>query len=187
MALSRRQFLKGGAATSGAAAAVGLGLDLKPVQIQAQTLKTKSAKAVPSICYYCAVGCGILTWVEGGKVVQIEGDPDHPINRGTLCSKAQAFSQALSHERRLRNARYRAPGSDRWEEKPLDWALDQIVRRIVATRDATFEEQEEGVPVNRTRALASLGGAVLNNEECYLLAKLMRGLGVVYLEHQARI
>lgn len=187
MAFSRRDFLKGGVGTGAAAAAVGLGLDLRPVKAYAQTLKIKTAKAVPSICYYCAVGCGIISWVEGGKVVQIEGDPDHPVNRGTLCSKAQAFAQAISNERRLTKVLYRAPGATAWETKPLDWAMDQIARRIRATRDATFEEQEDGVTVNRTRALASLGGAILSNEECYLLVKLMRGLGVVYLEHQARI
>ncbi len=186
MAIARREFLRlsGGAAVGVAALEGSAG---PPAAEAAEPLKTQGATQVHSICYYCAVGCGINVSVANGKVIAIEGDPEHPINRGTLCSKAQAFTQALDHERRLRKARYRAPGSDHWEDKPLDWALDQIALRIKATRDATFEEQEDGVTVNRTRALASLGGAILNNEECYLLAKLMRGLGVVYLEHQARI
>lgn len=186
MAIGRRDFLK----ISGGAAAGVAALNASPGPPPAEAagpLKTEGATQVNSICYYCAVGCGIKAYVADGKVVAIEGDPEHPINRGTLCSKAQAFTQAVDHPRRLRTARYRAPGSDRWEEKPLDWALDQIAQRVKATRDATFEVHEDGVPVNRTRAIASLGGAILNNEECYLLVKLMRGLGAVYLEHQARI
>lgn len=183
--MRRRDFLKGSAL--GAAGLAALAKELEPVRTYAQTLKIETAKAVPSICYYCAVGCGVIAWVEGGKVVQIEGDPDHPINRGSLCSKAQAFAQAINNERRLTKVLYRAPGATEWEAKPLDWAMDQIARRIQATRDATFEEQEDGVTVNRTRAIASLGSAVIANEEAYLLAKLARSLGIVYIEHQARV
>ncbi|HAM59974.1 MAG: formate dehydrogenase [Candidatus Rokubacteria bacterium GWC2_70_24] len=183
MSLTRRDFLKGAGTGAGLAAAV----DLAPAEVAAQELKTKGAKEVPSICYYCAVGCGIVASVADGKVVAIQGDPAHPINRGALCSKAQAYIQVLDHPQRLTKALYRAPGAGEWQEKPLDWAMAEIAQRIRSTRDATFKEAEDGVTVNRTEAIAALGSAIIANEECYLLTKLMRGLGVVWLEHQARI
>jgi formate dehydrogenase major subunit len=158
-----------------------------PTPAAARELKTKGAKEVPSICYYCAVGCGIVASVADGKVVTIQGDPGHPINRGTLCSKAQAYIQVLDHPKRLTKALYRPPGATEWQEKPLDWAMAEIAQRIKATRDATFVEKEGEVPVNRTEAIATLGSAILANEEAYLLAKLGRGLGIVPMEHQARI
>lgn len=183
MNLTRRDFLKGAGTGTGLAA----GLELTPAAAVAAELKTKGAREVPSICYYCAVGCGIVASVADGKVVAIQGDLEHPINRGTLCSKAQAYIQVLDHPRRLTKTLYRAPGGTEWQEKPLDWAMDEIAQRIKATRDATFTETEDGVTVNRTEAIAALGSAIIANEECYLLTKLMRGLGVVWLEHQARI
>src|SRR5574341_1073708 len=133
MTIGRREFLKftGGAAAGTAALEAASGP--RPAHA-AGPLKTQGATQVNSICYYCAVGCGIKVSVAKGRVVAIEGDPEHPINRGTLCSKAQAFTQAQDHPRRLRTARYRAPGSDRWEEKPLDWVVEQIARRMKATR-----------------------------------------------------
>jgi formate dehydrogenase major subunit len=184
MSLTRRDFLRSAGTGAGLTAA---GLAAGPAAAAAAELKTRGARQVPSICYYCAVGCGIVASVADGKVVAIQGDPEHPINRGTLCSKAQAYIQVLDHPRRLRKVLYRAPGAADWQEKPLDWAMEQIAQRIKATRDATFVETEDGVTVNRTEGIAALGSAILANEECYLLAKLMRGLGVVWLEHQARI
>ena len=185
MSMSRRDFLKG--AGTGAAVAAAVGVDTAPVEGAARELKTKGAREVPSLCYYCAVGCGIVASVADGKVVAIQGDPEHPINRGALCSKAQAYLQVLDHPQRLTKVLYRAPGAADWQEKSLDWALGEIAQRIKTTRDATFRETEEGVTVNRTEGLAALGSAIIANEECYLLTKLMRGLGVVWLEHQARI
>lgn len=185
MSLTRRDFVKGAGAGAGLAAMAGAGR--APTEAYVPELKTKGAKEVLSICYYCAVGCGIKASVAGGRVVAIEGDPEHPINRGALCSKAQAYIQVLDHPSRLTKVLYRPPGATEWQEESLDWALDQIARRIKAARDATFRESEDGVTVNRTEALAALGSAVIANEECYLLAKLMRGLGVVWLEHQARV
>jgi formate dehydrogenase major subunit len=118
----------------------------------------------------------------------VEGDPDHPINQGTLCSKGQAVLEVVTSPRRLKKVRYRAAGSDHWEEKPLDWAIKTLAQRIKATRDANFiTKSADGVPVNRTEALACIGGASINNEECYLIHKLARALGIVYLEHQARV
>ena len=184
MSVTRREFLKGaGAGTALAAAAA----DLTPAEVAASELKTKGAREVPSLCYYCAVGCGIVASVADGKVVAIQGDLEHPINRGALCAKAQAYIQVLDHPRRLTTALYRAPGATEWQQKPLAWAMEQVAQRIKATRDATFTETEDGVTVNRTDRIAALGSAVIANEECYLLTKLMRGLGVVWLEHQARV
>jgi formate dehydrogenase major subunit len=185
MSVTRRDFLKGTGIGAGLAATAGV--ELAPAEVYAKELKTKGAKEVPSLCYYCAVGCGIKASVADGKVVAIQGDPEHPINRGTLCSKAQAYIQVFDHPKRLTKALYRAPGATEWQEKPLDWAMAEIAQRIKATRDATFTETEDGVTVNRTEGIAALGSAVIANEECYLLTKLMRGLGVVWLEHQARV
>lgn len=185
MSLTRRDFLKG--AGTGAALGGAVGVELGSAEAYVTELKTKGAKEIPSICYYCAVGCGIKASVADGKVVAIQGDPEHPINRGTLCSKAQAYIQVLQHPNRLTKALYRAPGAAEWQEKPLDWAMEQIAQRIKATRDATFVEKEGDVPVNRTEAIATLGSAIIANEEAYLLAKLGRGLGIVPMEHQARI
>ncbi len=150
--------------------------------------KIKEAQITHSICPYCGVGCGLVAYTKNGKLVDVEGDPDHPINQGTLCSKGQAVFEVVTSPRRLKKVRYRAPGSDHWEEKPLDWAMQTLAQRVKATRDSSFiTKSPGGVTVNRTEALASIGGAALNNEECYLLAKLSRALGIVYLEHQARL
>jgi formate dehydrogenase major subunit len=150
--------------------------------------KTKDTQITTSICPFCGVGCGLIANTKEGKLINVEGDPDHPINQGTLCSKGQAVFEVVTSPRRLKKVRYRAPGSDHWEEKSLDWAMTTLAQRVKATRDASFiGKSPGGVPVNRTEALASIGGAALNNEECYLLSKLSRALGIVYLEHQARL
>jgi anaerobic selenocysteine-containing dehydrogenase len=149
--------------------------------------KTAGATETTTICPFCGVGCGQVVSVKKGRVVSIEGDRHHPINEGTLCSKGAAAAQVANNELRLKKPLYRAPGSDRWEEKSWDWVIPRIAERVKATRDATFQAEVGGSVVNRTEAIASLGGAALDNEECYLLAKLMRSLGIVYLEHQARI
>jgi formate dehydrogenase major subunit len=147
----------------------------------------------PTICPFCAVGCGAIVAAENGRVLNIEGDPDHPVNQGSLCSKGMALAQINTvdgevNDRRLQTVRYRAPGSSGWEEKSWDWTLDQIARRIKDTRDAHFMETDgEGRTVNRLEAIGSLGGAALDNEECSLIVKAMRALGLVYIEHQARI
>jgi formate dehydrogenase major subunit len=134
------------------------------------------------------VGCGLIANTKGGKLINVEGDPDHPINQGTLCSKGQAVFEVVTSPRRLKKVRYRAPGSDHWEEKSLEWAVTTLAQRVKATRDQGFiTKTPAGVTVNRTEALASIGGAAVNNEECYLIGKLARALGIVYLEHQARL
>ncbi len=150
-------------------------------------LKLRGGKETTTICPYCGVGCGLVVTQRDGNVINVEGDPEHPVNEGTLCSKGAALYQIPNNERRLTKVLYRAPGSDHWEEKEWDWALPRIARRIKETRDATFRAEEDGRTVNRTDGIACLGGAALDNEECYLYSKLARALGVTYLEHQARI
>lgn len=187
MALSRRDFLRGGVAGSAAAAAAGLGLDLKRVKAYAQSLRIKTARVVPSVCPYCAVGCGQLVYVQDNKIQQIEGNPDCPHTLGALCPKGQATYQLSINELRPTKALYRAPGSERWEEKPLDWMMDRIAQLTRQTRDAGLVERENGITVNRCESIASLGSACTDNEECYLQAKLFRTLGIVYFEHQSRV
>ena len=149
--------------------------------------KTAQTQESTTICPYCAVGCGLIVSTRDGQVVNIEGDPDHPINEGALCSKGMSLYQVAVNDRRLQKVKYRAAGSDQWEEKSWDWALKEIAKRIKKTRDASFIRKEGNKTVNRTDGLACLGGAALDNEECYLYSKLARAMGVTYLEHQARI
>jgi anaerobic selenocysteine-containing dehydrogenase len=183
---TRRQFLSGlGRAGAVGGAALGSVTPAEAGVVPAP--KTAGAKETTTVCPFCGVGCGQVVSVKDGKVVNIEGDPHHPINEGTLCSKGAAASQVTNNPLRLKVPLYRAPGSDRWEEKSWDWVVPRIAARVKATRDASFQKEVGGVTVNRTEAIASLGGAALDNEECYLLAKAMRALGIVYLEHQARI
>ena len=190
MDLSRRDFLKiSGVATAGVAAGA-LGFDLKPVEAYAQPLSIKYAKETLTICPYCAVGCGIIVHSTGNTVINSEGDPDHPINEGTLCSKGRSVEQLAYNQNplRLTKPRYRKPGASDWTDISWDQALDMIARRIKDSRDATFVRQNaEGQVVNRCDGIASIGSAALDNEECYIYQKWLRSLGLVYIEHQARI
>jgi formate dehydrogenase major subunit len=191
MSLSRRDFLKFGTTTAAGVAAGG-GLDLAPVHAAATSLKIKEAKAVASVCPYCAVGCGQLIFAKDGKIIDIEGNPDTPHTLGRLCPKGAATIQLSNNPLRPTRALYRAPGSDRWEPKPLAWMYDEIAKRYHDAREKHFIEKEKNrdgqeVVVNRLEAIASLGSACIDNEECYLLSKLNRTLGIVYHEHQARV
>ena len=188
MKISRRGFLKiSGGVTSGAILGA-FGAHLKGSQAYAQTLRTQYAKESTTICPYCGVGCGQIVSVKDAKIINIEGDPDHPINQGSLCPKGAALIQVANNDRRMTKVLYRAPNSDKWEEKTWDWALPEIAKRIKKTRDEGFTPTDkDGRVINRTDAIAALGGAALDNEECYLWSKLARSLGIVYLEHQARI
>jgi anaerobic selenocysteine-containing dehydrogenase len=187
--LSRRQFLKLSGATAATLAVVELGFKPKEASAQAKEFKIARTTTTPTICPYCSVGCGILVHVneEKNDVLFTEGDPDHPINRGSLCSKGTSIRQLYTSDRRLQKPLYRAPGSDKWEEKEWSWTLDKIAENIKKTRDQHFVEQVDGITVNRNEGIASLGGAALENEECYLIQKFMRGLGSTFIEHQARI
>jgi formate dehydrogenase major subunit len=143
---------------------------------------------VQSICPYCAVGCGQLVYVKDGDVQHIEGDPASPISRGRLCPKGQASKSYVQSPLREYKVKYRRPYGTRWEELPLDRAMEMIVDRIVETRAASWEEEtDDGAPANRTMAIGNLGGATLDNEENYLIKKLCVALGIVQVENQARI
>jgi anaerobic selenocysteine-containing dehydrogenase len=180
---TRRQFLKGlttGTVAIGALTQSGCGPAIPP-------LKTRGATDTTTICPFCGVGCGQVVSTLSGKVINIEGDPGHPISEGTLCSKGAAAIQVVNNPRRLQKVLYRAPRGKAWEEKTWDWALERIAARVKETRDKSFKTNVNGITVNRSEAIACLGGAALDNEEAYLLVKLMRALGLVYIEHQARI
>src|SRR5205809_2924070 len=155
----------------------------------AKTSRIRDAKLYHSVCPYCAVGCSLNVYVKDGKVLDIEGNPDSPINRGTLCPKGAASFQYSVNANRLTQVLHRAPYSDHWEVKSLDWAMEQIAQRVKKTRDETFVERlPDGREVNHTLGIASLGGATLDVEENYLMKKLLSGgLGVVSIENQARI
>jgi formate dehydrogenase major subunit len=191
---NRRQFLRGSGLAAGTLA--GLGLDLKPAAAEARKLKILGAREVASICPYCAVGCAQVVSVRDGRIVNIEGNPDSPINRGTLCPKGAAAFQLAVNDNRLTKVKYRAPYAKDWVEKPLDWAMDRIAERVKAARDATFVEtwhtkDRDGKPVekrvNHCATIASLGGATIDNEWNYAHLKLWRALGGIWLENQARI
>ena len=181
---TRRQFLKGlttGTVAIGALSESGCGPAIPP-------LKTRGATNTTTVCPFCGVGCGQVVSTRGDKVINIEGDPGHPISEGTLCSKGASAIQVVNNSRRLQKVLYRAPNGKAWEEKTWDWALERIAARIKETRDKTFQTTStDGRVVNRTEAIACLGGSALDNEEAYLLVKLMRALGLVYIEHQARL
>ncbi len=191
MKFTRRDFFKVTGATAAGIAVSGLGFDLKPVKAHAQMLKTKYAKETTTICCYCAVGCGAIVHTSkrgDGRVINIEGDPDHVINQGALCSKGASLKQLVENENRLTQPMYRAPYSQEWQEVSWDWALDRIAKKVQQTRDADFEKvNDKGQVVNRVTNIASVGSAALDNEECWLYQSLMRSLGLVYIEHQARI
>lgn len=191
MNLNRREFIQVTSATAAGLAVSGLGFDLMPVKAHAQMLKTKYAKETTTICCYCAVGCGAIVHTSqrgDGRVINIEGDPDHVINRGALCPKGSSLKQLVENENRLTRPMYRAPFSDKWQAVSWDWALENIAQRVKATRDTTFEtKNSKGQVVNRTTAIASVGSAAMDNEECWTYQAMLRSLGLVYIEHQARI
>ncbi len=187
MDLNRRQFLKLSGATAVTLAVTELGFNLQDAHAQASKLKIADAKVTPTVCPYCAVGCGILVHTKDNDVIYTEGNPDSPINEGTLCSKGTTIRQVYTSDRRIMKPLYRAPGSDKWEEKDWEWMLQTIAQRIKETRARTFVQEENGITVNKTDAMACFGGAALDNEETYLIVKLMRSLGLTHIEHQARI
>ena len=188
MAVSRRDFLRAGSGATALGTMAALGMDLTPTVARAQELRIANAKAVPTICPYCAVGCGQIAHVVDGKLVNIEGNPDSPVNEGNLCPKGAAAYQLAVNPNRITEVLYRAPGATAWEKKPLDWAMDRVAALIKKTRDETFVEQmPDGKTVNHTLGIFSLGGATMDNEWNYIHSKLMRSIGVVAIENQARI
>ena len=191
MNVNRRDFFKITGTSAAGAAILGLGLNLNPIKSHAQSLKINHCKETTSICCYCAVGCGVIcsTGRAGaGKIINIEGDPDHPVNEGALCAKGAGLSQLANNDSRITTPMYRAPYSNLWRNVSWEWALSNIAERVKKSRDASFEHKNnKGQVVNRTMGIASVGSAALDNEECWLIQALMRSLGLVYIEHQARI
>lgn len=193
MNLTRRDFLKVG--TMGGLAASVFGFDLAPAYAQLRALKIARATETRSTCPYCSVSCGVLIYTLGDKaknvtpqVIHVEGDPDHPINRGTLCPKGASLQQEILNPRRLTRPQVRRPGSDHWEDISWDTAINEIGRWVKKTRDASFVETDaEGRTVNRCEGIAWTGGCTDTNEFNYLVVKTMRSLGVCYLENQARV
>ena len=187
--ITRRDFLKISGVTAAGLTLSQMGFDLTPVQAYAAELRIKDAKETPTICCFCSVGCGILVATDKkGTVINAEGDPDHPISEGALCPKGGSSYQIAVNDNRLKKVRYRAPYSNSWKEVSWDWALDKIAANIKNSRDKSFvEKNAEGKVVNRTNGIASVGSAALDNEECWLYQKFLRSLGLVWIEHQARI
>jgi formate dehydrogenase major subunit len=193
MAVSRRIFLQ--RSLAGGAAITAFGFDLTPVYAQSRILKIARTSETRSTCPYCSVSCGVIIHTLGDKaknaipqVVHVEGDPDHPINRGTLCPKGSSLQQDILNERRLLKPQVRRPGSDHWEDIGWDTAIDEIGRLVKKTRDATFVETDpRGRTVNRCEGIGFNGGCTDTNEFNYLVVKTMRSLGVCYLENQARV
>jgi len=194
--ITRREFLKLGAAGTAGMALVPLanplGFDLAPAKKRALDLRIAGAKEVHSLCPYCAVGCSLIAYTKeiNGKaqLLQIEGDPDSPVNEGRLCPKGATAMQLATSSRRVEKPQYRAPGSSKWEDKDWDFMLDKLAQNIKASRDNSFVALDaNGNTVNRTEGIAFAGGAAFSSEEGYFATKLMRSLGVVHIEQQARV
>lgn len=151
--------------------------------------RVRGATLTHSVCPYCAVGCGTNIYTKGGEVIDVEGNPDSPVNEGTLCPKGANIFQLHHNPHRVKNVLWRAPYSDRWEVKPLAWAVDRIARLVKKTRDEGYRERkEDGTYLNAVTNMGMLGGATLDSEENYLIKKLFgAGLGIVSIENQARI
>jgi formate dehydrogenase major subunit len=181
MDFSRRQFLKLSVSTV-SILSTGLHFDTKKAKATGYTLKLHDATEYPSICHFCSGGCGVIVHVRDGNLVNVEGDPDHPTNKGTLCPKGAALGQVRGNARRITKPLYRAPGKKDWQEISWETAFDKIAGKIKEVRDSTW------LPAtNSTDAIGLLGSAELDNEECYLMTKFIRTIGSNYNEHQARV
>jgi formate dehydrogenase major subunit len=196
MEVTRRGFLK----LSGLSAAViasGLGFNLEAKAAQGRVLKLAGTTKIPSICHFCSGGCGLLLHIKDGKLIHLDGNPDNPINEGTLCPKAASLAQVAYSPDRPKNPLYRAPGSDKFVDITWEEAYDRIAKKIKEVRDKTWVSTEEiinattgakeTVTVNRAEGICMIGSAEVDNEESYLLSKLARLIGTPFHEHQARI
>ena len=196
MSINRRDWLKWTAGAGAGLAVSRIGFDVQEVQAATAEPKLAGAKQVLSACNFCSCGCGMVCHVKDGKLINLEGDSDHIINRGALCSKGAAMKAAHESDRRVKAPLYRAPGSDHWQEISWEDAYARIATKIKQTRDANWIDKEKDknpdgkeveYQVNRTDAIAFMGGAQNTNEECYLFTKMSRLLGSVWVEHQARL
>ena len=192
MTSTRRQFFR---LSAGGSVATVLGLNVQEAYAASQELKIARTTETRSLCPYCSVACGIIIHTLGDnaknvtpQVVHVEGDPDHPTNRGTLCPKGASLYQDILNERRVLKPLVRRPGSDHWEDISWEQAYEEVARHIKKTRDETFVETDvAGHTVNRCESIAWNGGCTDTNEFNYLAVKAMRSMGVVYLENQARV
>ncbi len=206
MKISRRNFLwlSGAAITGSLAAKLGCAPPEEPEEpvvdpdVPVEEIVLEYAETSITTCPVCGVGCGVLCYVENGQIVAIEGDPDHPISEGTLCSKGMALynmyytydekGEAVQNPQRLTKPLYRAPNATDWEEVDWDWAIEEIAKRTKAVRDEYFKEtNEDGLVANRCEALAWVGSAMCNNEENYLFRKFVAANGIVNMDHCARL
>jgi formate dehydrogenase major subunit len=193
MDVSRRAFIE--SALVGGTVLSAFGFDVTDASAQSRVLKISRTSETRSICPYCSVSCGIIIHTLGDRaknaipqVVHVEGDPDAPINRGTLCPKGASLQQDILNDRRLMKPQVRRPGSDHWEDISWDQAIDEIARRTKKSRDDSFVERDaKGRVVNRCEGLAFMGGCTDTNEFNYVVVKTMRSLGVCALENQARV
>ncbi len=195
MDISRRELLKASALVGGGSFLGALGFDLEPAHAAARQLKISQAREYKTVCPYCAVGCGAIAYVLGSgglnterSVIHVEGDPDSPINGGTLCPKGAAQMQLAMNPRLGKSPMLRDAGSSEWREIDWDTAMDWFARKFKDSRDATFVERDEtGRTVNRCEGIGWVGSATVTNEDAYLITKTMRAMGLVYIDHQARI
>lgn len=189
MALNRRDLLK---MSAGVGLALGeFGIDVPLAQAATKKEKLAGTEEFTTACNFCSCGCGMICHVKDGELVNLEGDPDHVINEGALCSKGAAMLEAHRSDQRVKRPMLRTSGSNQWKEISWDEALNRVARQLKQTRDAnwiaTEKDGDQEVPVNRTDAIGFMGGAQNTNEECYLISKLGRLLGTVQVEHQARL
>ena len=194
--VSRRSLFSRGLKRSALAGMAALGIDLQPAQARAWALRIAEAQQFGSVCPYCAVGCDTMVYVKDGTLLNIEGDATSPVNQGTLCPKGAATYQLHVNPNRLTQVLHRKPGATSWEVIDLETAMDMVAERVKKTRDETFQEtytttNADGEEIERilmsTTAIFSLGGATMDNEWNHVQQKLLRGLGVVPIENQARI
>jgi formate dehydrogenase major subunit len=193
--MRRRAFLKMSCCLGAGLALSRLGLDLSPVHAYAFDMQridaVKSAKQSTTICCYCSVGCGLICSTDAttGKIINIEGDPEHPINEGSLCAKGAGFFQLTeANEHRLKKVLYRAPGGDTWMEKDWDFAINRIAELVKKERDKSFiAKNAQGETVNRFETLSLMGSSNVLSEECWATAQWARAVGLTYIDHQARV
>ena len=188
MKSTRRDFLKGIGAGTVCLTLGQLGCSMNEVHDYVGQLKIEGAKEVISVCPFCSVCCQVIGYVKDGKLVSTEGDPDFPVNEGALCAKGAALFTMYTSHHRLTKPLYRAPYSDKWEEKDWEWTLNQIARKVKDARDKDLIlKNEKGQTVNRLESIFMMGTSHASNEECAVIHQCMRGLGVVHMDHQARV
>ena len=188
MQTNRRDFLKGMSAGVLCLSLTSLGFDLTEAKAYAKELKTKNCRAVTSVCPFCAVCCQIIAYERDGKLIATEGDPDFPVNEGSLCAKGASLWSMYTNKHRPTKPMYRAPYSDKWVEKDWDWTLNRIATLVKEARDKDLIlKNEKGQTVNRLESVFWMGTSHASNEECAIINQAMKSLGVVSIDHQARV